>query len=452
MIVQQLESERLISWIQLVILLLFTVLYAIAPKTAPADAAITPVPIALAAYLLFTLARLVLAYRGLLRRWFLSLSAVVDMTLLMLLIWSFHIQYAQPPAFYLKAPTWGYVFIFIALRALSFEPRYVLITGIAAMTGWAALVAYALLAAPGMPVTRDFVQYMSSPTVLLGAEFDKMITIALVTAILAIALHRGRRLLIESATDKEAARELARFFTPEIALQITTAERPLRPGQGQHCEAAVLQVDLKGFTRVAATLTPDQAVGLLTEYHARVVPVIRRHGGSVDKFMGDGIMATFGAARPSTTYAADALRTVLNLVEEAEAWIAGGTPAEEPLPQADDAAPSSHGDDGTPAAQPAPEPGGAERLAISMAVASGELVVGAVGDLDRLEYTVIGNPVNLAAKLEKHTRIENVTALTTTATLLRARQQGFVGHNFGPPHFCRIAGLAEPVPAIILAQ
>jgi adenylate cyclase len=86
-----------------------------------------------------------------------------------------------------------------------------------------------------------------------------------------------------------------------------------------------------------------------------------------------------------------------------------------------------------------------------MAVASGELVVGAVGDHDRLEYTVIGNPVNLAAKLEKHTRTENVTALTTAATLLRARQQGFSGQDFGPPQRRDVTGLAEPAQLIVLA-
>ena len=387
-VARQIESERLIGWIQLGVVISFAALYAIAPDTAPA-AAIDPVPIALLAYLLFILLRLVLAYRAWLPRWFLGLSAVVDLALLMLLIWSFHLQYAQPAAFYLKAPTWGYVFIFIAVRALRFEPRYVLVAGIAAMTGWAALVAYAMLADPDAALTRDYVVYMTSATVLLGAEFDKLLSIAMVTAILALALHRGRELLIESARDAQAARDLARFFTPEIARQIASAEPALEPGEGQLRDAAVLQVDLKGFTNLIAPLSPDQALGLLTAYQARAVPIIRRHGGSVDKFMGDGIMATFGAAQPSPTYAADALRAALALAAMARSWRS-------------------------------PDPAGAlAPLPISVAVVSGELVAGAVGDADRLEFTVIGNPVNLAAKLEKHTRIEGVSALTTARPCAR---------------------------------
>ena len=238
---------------------------------------------------------------------------------------------------------------------------------------------------------------MTSATVLLAAEFDKLLSIALVTAILALALHRGRELLIESAREAQAARDLARFFPPEIARQITSAEPALEPGEGQLRDAAVLQVDLKGFTNLIAPLSPNQALGLLTAYQARAVPIIRRHGGSVDKFMGDGIMATFGAAKPSPTYAADALRAALELAAMAQ-----------------ELAQRRSGGRVTP-------------LPISIAVASGELVVGAVGDADRLEFTVIGHPVNLAAKLEKHTRIEGVSALTTASTLRTAQQQGLAG-------------------------
>jgi adenylate cyclase len=415
-IARQIESERLIGWIQLAVVVSFAVLYALAPKSAPADAAFNPVPIALAAYLLFTLLRLALAYRAWLPRWFLGLSAVVDLGVLMLLIWSFHLQYSQPAAFYLKAPTWGYVFIFIAVRALRFEPRYVLVAGIAAMTGWAALVAYAMLADPAAPITRDYVQYMTSATILLGAEFDKLLTIALVTAILALALHRGRELLIESARDAQAARELARFFTPEVARRILAAEPALEPGEGELREAAVLQVDLKGFTNLIAPLSPNQALGLLTAYQARAVPIVRRHGGSVDKFMGDGIMATFGTAEPCPTYAADALRAALELATMARDW------------RSQEVAP----------------------LPISIAVVSGEVVAGAVGDADRLEFTVIGHPVNLAAKLEKHTRIEDVSALTTATTLRTAQRQGFAA-GFPPPVRRNVAGVAQPLELVVLA-
>ncbi len=79
------------------------------------------VPYVLAIYFGFTVLRLALAHRFRLASWVLALSVMADMVLLMVTIWSFHIKYGQPPAFYIKAPTLLYVFIFIALRALRFQ-------------------------------------------------------------------------------------------------------------------------------------------------------------------------------------------------------------------------------------------------------------------------------------------------------------------------------------------
>src|SRR5574338_1460278 len=149
---QQDDSERLIGWIQLLVVITFGALYALTPKTFATTATFAPVPYALAAYFGFTVMRLVLAYRGRLADWLLSLSVVIDMALLLGLIWSFHLQYHQPPSFYLKAPTLLYVFIFIALRALRFEARFVVMSGLVAAIGWGFMIAYVVVAAKGNPM------------------------------------------------------------------------------------------------------------------------------------------------------------------------------------------------------------------------------------------------------------------------------------------------------------
>ena len=118
---QQDASEIVISVIQLAVVTAFVTLYTISPKTFPPEVEFKPVPWVLGAYLAFTLLRLAIAMRRRLPGWFVSLSIVADMALLMLTIWSFHLQYMQPASFYLKAPTLLYVFIFIALRALRYE-------------------------------------------------------------------------------------------------------------------------------------------------------------------------------------------------------------------------------------------------------------------------------------------------------------------------------------------
>ena len=418
---QQAQSEILIGWVQLGVVGVFGTLYALSPKTFHTDVMITPVPWALTAYLVFTVIRLLLAYRNALARWFLTLSVIVDMTLLMGLIWSFHVQYEQPAAFVLKIPTLLYVFIFIALRALRFDAFFVLLAGVTASVGWLFVVGLSVIEGTS-EITRDFVLYMTSTRILPGAEFDKIASILVVTAILALAIVRARRLLVRSVTESAAAEDLSRFFSPEVADQITRSEHRIEPGQGELVDAAVLFCDIRGFTRLSLELTPDALMALLAEYETRVGNTIQNHGGSIDKYLGDGIMATFGAASRSETWAADALNAVDELVAMTEAWREERRAA------------------------------GERPLEIGFAVATGPVVFGAVGDPKRLEYTVIGNAVNLAAKLEKHNKVAGAAALTTEWAYEEAHSQGYEPPRRRPVlEKAEVVGVEQPINLIVLA-
>ena len=418
---QQDASERLIGWFQLAVVVIFGLLYAASPKTYAADVEFTPVPWALGIYFAFTVIRLVLAYRGSVGPLMLYLSIVLDMCLLLGLIWSFHLQYQQPPSFYLKSPTLLYVFIFIALRALRFEARYVVAAGLVAAAGWTGLASYAVYTTGAEMVTRDYVYYMTNNAVLVGAELDKIISILLVTAIIAVAINRARNLLNRSVAEGQAAQDLSRFFSPEIADQITASEEAVSAGSGQAREAAILFCDIRGFTGFSNTHQPNEVIAMLAEYQRQIVPILQKHGGTIDKFMGDGIMVTFGAALPTDTYAADALRAVDELMLGADLWNAGRVAAGEP------------------------------ELRVGAAVASGRLIFGAVGDESRLEYTVIGDAVNLAAKLEKATKDQKVRAHTTLETYETALAQGYVSPDTKDRRLaCAVDGVDAPVDLVVL--
>jgi adenylate cyclase len=415
-------AERLIGWVQLGIVVFFAMLYSLTPR-AEGGSGENFVPLTLAAYFLFTVFRVALSYRMTLPRWYLILSIIADVTLLCGLIFSFHIQYAQPPSFYLKAPTLMYLFIFISLRALRFDPRFVLITGVIGALGWLGLAGYALFADMGhMLITRNYVEYLTSNAILVGAEIDKSITILGVTAILSLVLYRGRQMLFEAIQSHVAAEDLKRFFAPDVASSITLSDDLPMVGQGEMRHAAILFVDVRSFTTTVEGMLPEAVMRILARYQEIALPEIERHNGQVDKFLGDGILATFGAVRPSETYAADALRAAGAVIDafaaEGDAFRALGWPGP---------------------------------FQIGAAVACGGVTVGVVGARGRLEFTVIGNAVNLAAKLEAMNKQQGTGALTDSVSYAVAREQGFDNGPLPVRHGLVVPGLSRPVDVVVLA-
>ncbi|QCI78993.1 adenylate/guanylate cyclase domain-containing protein [Hankyongella ginsenosidimutans] len=177
---------------------------------------------------------------------------------------------------------------------------------------------------------------------------------------------------------------------------------------------------MRGFSNLSRSMTPTAMIELLAAYHALVVPIIRAHGGSVDKFLGDGILTSFGAVEPSTTYARDALESAVVIAQATQEWRAHRLDLGMTAPD------------------------------IGMGLASGRILFGAIGIEDRLEYTVLGDAVNLAAKLEKQTKAEQVRGLTTAETYVLAYEQGFK-HPLDVRPARRIAGIDGEFDLMVIA-
>lgn len=418
---QEERSEVLICFVQIAAIALFGLLYALSPKAFGPDVMFQPVPWTLATYAAFTTLRLWLALRAQLTPWFLGLSVVVDIVVLMVTIWSFHIQYDQPPSVYLKAPTLLYVFIIVGMRALRFEPRWVLLAGFTAALGWLVLLAYAVWGQPmATMITRDFAEYATSNKLLIGAEIDKIVAIVVFTLLLALGLERARRLLIRAVADETAARDLSRFFAPDIAATIVGSAERIEAGDGQLRRAAIMFIDLRGFTSLASKIDPKALVGLLGEYHSAVLPIVRKHRGSVITYLGDGIMITFGATQPSETCAADAIRAAEDLVDTLDGWavsrLANGLPL----------------------------------LRAGIGVTFGPVVCGAIGTEGRLEYATIGDAVNRAARLQGLTKAERVPVLIDDDAWQQALASGYAPRRDYEPRSCVLAGLTGPVKVVAM--
>jgi adenylate cyclase len=243
-----------------------------------------------------------------------------------------------------------------------------------------------------------------------------------VTVVLSFALYRARDALFDAIQSRAAADDLKQFFAPEVAASITQSDSLPGAGTSDLRRAAILFVDVRGFTRTAERLPPACVIAALTEYQEVALTEIERHGGRIDKFLGDGILATFGAVQDSETCAADAVRAAVALIAALDAaqprFAAAGWPGD---------------------------------LVTGVGLASGEVTVGVVGAHGRLEFTVIGNAVNTAAKLESANKALGTRALCDGATLAAAQAQGL---EIAPPDIRRgvtVAGLSEPLDIVVLA-
>jgi adenylate cyclase len=185
-------------------------------------------------------------------------------------------------------------------------------------------------------------------------------------------------------------------------------ERVLAEGtdlQGEELEVSILFIDVRGFTTFAESAAADEVVATLNELYEAVVPVIRRHGGHANKFIGDGLLAVFGAPERHADHAARAVAAARDIAQLVRRGLGG-------------------------------------RLRVGVGVNSGRVVVGTIGGGGRRDFTVIGDPVNTAARVEAATRLTGDDILITETTL---RALGPHGDDFEERPSAPLKGKAASV-------
>ena len=171
---------------------------------------------------------------------------------------------------------------------------------------------------------------------------------------------------------ERARNNLARYFSPNVVEILAAQDEPL--GIVRRETVGVLFADIVGFTGMAETMTPEAVLALLREFHARMTAQIFACGGTVDKYIGDAIVAVFGVPTASSSDAANALACATRMIDALERW----------------------NEDRERAAEP--------RLAMGIGVNYGPAVLGDVGSKYSMSFTVIGDTVNTAARLQTLTR------------------------------------------------
>jgi len=194
---------------------------------------------------------------------------------------------------------------------------------------------------------------------------------------------------VGSSLEKKRLRDqqkelISRFATSEVAQDLEQSGFSLG---GRHVDASVMFCDIRGFTALAESQPPDETIELLNTYYTLMFDAINGAGGVVNQMIGDGLMAIFGAPLALADHREAAVRAALEMIEMIELFNAERTA------------------------------GGKVPIRVGVGIASGPLIAGYTGTQARATYTCVGDTVNLAARLEAHTKQVPYDILIDDATL-----------------------------------
>jgi class 3 adenylate cyclase len=243
----------------------------------------------------------------------------------------------------------------------------------------------------------------------LGAEdyLTKPVNPVLLRARIGASLEKKRL--------RDQQKELVRrFAAPEVAQDLQRSGFALG---GKRIRGSVMFSDIRGFTSLAESQPPEETIELLNTYYTLMFDAISGHGGIVSQIAGDGLMAIFGAPLPLNDHCDAAVRTARDMLEMIALFNVERAAAGKP------------------------------QIRIGIGIASGEMVAGYTGTNARATYTCIGDTVNLASRLEAHTKLADRAILIDAATREGVRE-AFDVESLGP---LTIRGKAQPSDVYAIA-
>jgi adenylate cyclase len=320
-----------------------------------------------------------------------------------------------------------YFFVLLSTATLAYSWRTVATMGVWTSALWVVGVGWvylqpethaALSERVRAAVGSDFrmFEFIDPAAIGIRARFQEITVFMIVAMTLALAVRRSNALLISHAGIERERTNLARYFSPNVVEELSRNDEPLKQVRTQN--VAVLFVDIVGFTAFADRRSPEAVIATLRLFHERMEREVFRHGGTLDKYLGDGLMATFGTPFVSNADAGNALRCAQSMLGSIDEMNLDRNNCGEPPIQ------------------------------VSLGLHYGPVVLGDIGR-NRLEFAVIGTTVNAASRLESLTREFGCAMVASDDLVQRARAEtGSSSADFmhlveKPPQIVR--GLEHPV-------
>lgn len=284
-----------------------------------------------------------------------------------------------PPQFILRYGNFIFFFVLLAGLTYVYRPRLVLWGGISAAVSWAIGVVWLLRLPDSVWLPTDelsldaALKAFATPTYInVVVRVQEVVVLLIASGLLALAVKRSRTVAIRQADLAREKANLARYFPDKTAELLAGKTNPFSTPREHNC--AILFADLVAFTSWSQVHTPAQTIELLREVHGILAQVIFRNNGTLDKYIGDGLMATFGTPEPTANDASRALIASIEMADAFEAW------------------------------QRLRVNSSRDQLRLAIGVHYGAVVIGDIGSEERLEFAVLGDAVNVASRLESATR------------------------------------------------
>lgn len=209
--------------------------------------------------------------------------------------------------------------------------------------------------------------------------------------VFAIGCGYSYKYLIEGRKKEKIQTAMSKYISKDVMQNVVQNIDSIKLG-GKRAEVTVLFADIRGFTSISEQLSPVEVTKILNEYFSELVPIIEQHKGILNKFMGDAILAIFGEPIKNENHPIDAVKCANKMLKKVkllqEKWLNEGKP----------------------------------KIEIGIGIATGEAFVGNIGSEERLEYTVIGDTVNTASRIENYNKVYRTNFLISEETYLKVQK------------------------------
>jgi len=311
-----------------------------------------------------------------------------------------------PSAMVYRFDNFIYFFVLLAVGTLAYSWRTVWSMGTIVAAMWMIGIGTIFVFGTQMPQLsttleqafpdRDLLVYLLEPnTIQLGARFQEMIVFIIVATILALKSRRFNQLLLRQADIAEERANLSRYFPPSMVDLLASTNHDV--GAVRNQPIAVMFTDIVGFTQIAEQYPPEVVMAILRRYHSMIEGAIFENGGTLDKYLGDGVMATFGTPTSTEQDASNALRAAQQIISAMDEFRAKSDELNEP------------------------------EFTVSVGVHFGNAILGDIGPSRRLEFAVIGDTVNVAARLEAASRELGCKCVVSDELVRQAEKTGLSG-------------------------